>query len=474
MKNYFVLYFLFTLSFSLNATHNLAGEITVRQIDDLTAEALVNTYTEASSVSADRDSLTIQWGDGSSQVIYRVNGPDLDNNGFPDGELIGNDIKRNIYAGTHTYASVGVYVIGMTDPNRSADIININGPGGGSINVPFHIQTEFHLVDLTQGEPNQTPVLLEYPIDLAYVGQPFVHVPNAFDPDDDSIAYELITPFQGPDLSVPGYVLPNAFPSPSPNNSLGLHPETGVLTWETPQAPGKYIIAILIKSFRNGVATDRIIRDMEIIVLDEEELASQISWTGAMTGVFIPVSLNDTVKVQFEFSEPDAGQALQVTSTCGLYDYYTEPAVFNSVVNNNTGSAAFEWVVREEHLRQHSYQLVVQAVGEPSENALAAFAVFRFVTVDFVFNGPEPDPQTNVKIRPNPASDYLLLTMDGPLPATVQLIDATGRLMQSVEVTNPTQMLSLRGIPDGWYVAMVQAADATQTSVPVVINRKGQ
>ena len=47
-------------------THNRAGEITLKQIDDFTYELLLQTFTY--SRGADRPKLEIQWGDGSSVV----------------------------------------------------------------------------------------------------------------------------------------------------------------------------------------------------------------------------------------------------------------------------------------------------------------------------------------------------------------------------------------------------------------------
>ena len=58
----------------LAATHNRAGEITYSQIGPLTIRATVTTYTKASSQGADRDSVLLAWGDGQSDIVFRVNG----------------------------------------------------------------------------------------------------------------------------------------------------------------------------------------------------------------------------------------------------------------------------------------------------------------------------------------------------------------------------------------------------------------
>jgi hypothetical protein len=57
----------------LSATHNRAGEISIEQVGDcvtsLTIKATITTYTKASSVQADRDTLTICWGDGQCERV---------------------------------------------------------------------------------------------------------------------------------------------------------------------------------------------------------------------------------------------------------------------------------------------------------------------------------------------------------------------------------------------------------------------
>ena len=57
------------------ATHHRAGSIWIEQIGPLTIRATIITYTKASSVAADRDTLDLNWGDGSPlQKVARSNG----------------------------------------------------------------------------------------------------------------------------------------------------------------------------------------------------------------------------------------------------------------------------------------------------------------------------------------------------------------------------------------------------------------
>ena len=150
------------LFFNAEATHNRAGEITYTQLDDLTFEVTVTTYTKTSSVPADRDSLELCWGDGSCEWVTRVNGP-IGPGGIPQGDELPNDIKFNQYVATHTYPGRFTYIISMTDPNRNNDILNINM--GASDQIAFHLSTKLVILNPQFQGTNNSPVLLQAPID---------------------------------------------------------------------------------------------------------------------------------------------------------------------------------------------------------------------------------------------------------------------------------------------------------------------
>ncbi|MCK4748483.1 MAG: hypothetical protein KAT15_15635, partial [Bacteroidales bacterium] len=65
------LVFLVLLLPSLTATHNRAGEITLTQIDDLTYEITITTFTYTLS-RADRNRLEVQWGDNTFSYADRI------------------------------------------------------------------------------------------------------------------------------------------------------------------------------------------------------------------------------------------------------------------------------------------------------------------------------------------------------------------------------------------------------------------
>lgn len=291
---------------SLWATHNRAGEIHVEQIGPLRVRATIITWTKASSVSADRDTLDINWGDGTPKQSVRRS------NGGGKGIELPSDIRYNLYIVEHTYAGPACYKISMTDPNRIVGIINVNPPS--SDNVPFHIETIYCFQDPQFGGTNTTPYLRQPPIDNACLGQPFKHNPNAFDPDRDSLSYRLIKPLQSVGVPVPEYSFPNQI-APGANNTLTLDEKTGDILWDAPRTRGEYNLAFIIISWRNGTPIDTTIRDMQIFVGDCKNRPPKVK-----TIEKVCVVAGQTVTFGVEGTDPDSANLVRLTALGGPLD----------------------------------------------------------------------------------------------------------------------------------------------------------
>jgi gliding motility-associated-like protein len=361
------------LSMRAEATHNRAGEIHIQQIGPLTIRATIITWTKTSSASVDRDSLEICWGDGTCQMIARTNG-----NGVP----LPNDVKYNTYVWEHTYAGQATYTISMTDLNRIAGIINVNPPTSDL--VPFHVETSFTFQSVQFGIYNTTPYLLQPPIDRACVGKPFKHNPNAYDPDGDSISYQLIVPLQFSGETVPNYSFPSQV-MPGGNNLLQLNAATGDLIWLSPQVQGDYNIAFFIISWRKGVAIDTTIRDMQIFV-DQCENNPPIVTT---KDEFCVVAGN-TVAFEVAGNDLDSGNLVVLTALGGPLVSPFSPATFTVAQGWQTPvlKGTFNWVTDCEHISDQPYTVVFKATDtiQPNEPKLSDL---KSVSIKVV--GPAPE-----------------------------------------------------------------------------------
>ena len=380
----------------LRATHNRAGEISVVPVGpclDNRVEATITTYTKASSVAADRDSLLICWGDGSCQMVARSNG-----NG--QGELLPNDTKINKYVAVHQYPGRGRYKISMTDPNRNEGILNVNFPN--SVTIPFHLTTVYTLPDCQFDGSNSTPFLVQPPIDIGCVGQPFIHNPNAVDIDGDSLSYQLVVPFQDVDVSVPNYLWPNEV-SPGPDNNFDLNEITGDMIWDSPQQAGEYNVAMYIISWRNGVAIDTVLRDMQILI----EACDDNRPPEIVAEDFICVVAGQTVQFNVTATDPDDGQLLELTALGGPFLTPYSPAVFNvpsgyqqpPVVGN------FIWATSCEHISDQPHTIVFRAI----DNYFNDFGLATLKTVRIKVVGPPPED-----VQAEASSEAIEITWESP------------------------------------------------------------
>lgn len=388
-----VLIFLLIGSLQVNATHNRAGEITYEQIGELTIRAKITTFTRTSSFGADRDSLEISWGDGQIEWLQRVNG---------DGEELPNDIKRNEYVGEHTYPTRGSFKLSTTDPNRIGGILNIDFPN--SVNIQFYLETTFTLLDPRFQGVNNSAELLQPPIDFACVGQVFVHNPNAYDRDGDSLSYQLITPFQEEGLEVPNYQLPDLIGA-GPDNKVTLDPLTGDFRWDAPPVQGEFNITYRINEYRNGVLINSIIRDMQVLVRACPDMNNPPSLESIEE---ICVVAGEKISIDILGRDIDSMEILTITALGGPFELDESPAIFSVIppIANSQARATFEWQTICDHVAEEYYQIVVKVTDELTR-PMSALATLK--TIRIKVTGPAPTGPAAIK-----ENDLVTITWDNP------------------------------------------------------------
>lgn len=415
------------------ATHNRAGEITYEQIAAYTIRATITTYTKMSgqSIHADRPELDLYWGDGNAmETIQR-----------DSFRMLAPDIRQNFYSATHTYPGptfVGQpYVLWMKDPNRNSNILNING--GNSVNVEFYIQTEVVLLPTSFNMSNSSPELLAPAIDVAYLGQVFQHTPAAFDPDGDSIVYELATPMSEIGTTVPAYQMVDQIAA-GPNNTYTLDPQTGIFTWDAPQQCGEYNIVYAIKSYRNGLYMGTVIRDLQIVV--QCNTLSNLEVNGSNNNEFRVTSSNigDTIQWDFLILKPYNEQA-------GI-DVIAADFILNDLQTNlvqiSPDSQRLELTYVPIDLNKFydfHVNIVIRAyIEDPLANQYAAYDAIPMIWKGYGISSPI----NNIPENSTPVEDLNLVLLGNPIldqirvqsniayeDLKVDIFDLTGRLIHS-------------------------------------------
>jgi gliding motility-associated-like protein len=394
MKRLIPIFFLFLImEIPVSATHNRAGEITLKQLDDYTYEILITTFTYTLS-QADRSSLEVNWGDNTVSFAPRVSITRLPN-----------FYQKNVYITRHTFPGPGTYEIVVQDPNRNLGVVNIPN----SVNVVFSIKTTISINPAIG--MNSTPVLLNPPIDRAALNQMFIHNPAAYDPDGDSISYKLTICTEADGKPIANYEFPAA------TDTLFIDPVTGDLNWKNPKFTGIYNIAIDIEEWRSGVKIGNIVRDMQIEVYETDNTPPVIDsiqhfCVEAGTDIVFRIIANDI-----------DNDSIELTATGGPFVVDQQPAVFDinaSASMPGYSEADFLWQTNCSHVREQFYNVVIKAEDNNKETRLV-----DIMNVNIKVIGPAPEaplliPASNsisVRWKPDPCpyvTSYRLYRKKGP------------------------------------------------------------
>ena len=388
--------FLFLCIFSLfflntiRATHNMAGEITYKCLGGNTYEITITTYTRISSL-ADRCDLTVFFGDGDSAVVKRMNGSTFVKCGFPvpDGEPVTPEIKKNVYKTTHTFSGASCYTIWMQDPNRIENVVNIPN----SVNVPFALKTKLCINPLMGC--NNSPDLLNPPIDNACVGACFYHNPGANDPDGDSLSYKLTTCLGSNGFPIPGYTYPAS------SGTFKVDPLTGDLEWCSPVAFGIYNVAIIIEEWRTFLGHRYLVGTVERdLSIDVQEFCSNnppVIADVKDTCVEAGSILTFTVKA----SDPDGNNITLSATGAPLNTVLPQKAIFGISTGVNPFSKPFKWNTGCDHVRKQPYMVSFKAV-DVNPTPLADFETVFITVVAPAPKNPSATPLgTSMKIKWN-------------------------------------------------------------------------
>lgn len=333
------------------ATHQRAGEITYVYKGGLTYEFTIITYTYTPS-PADRPELEVLWGDGTSTIVGRNQKVNM-----------ANDISKNIYIAEHTYPAAGTYKISVEDANRNSGIVNIPS----SVTIPFFIETTLVINPFLGG--NNSPQLLNPPIDNGCVGVVYYHNPGAYDVDGDSLSYRLITcrGYDGEDI--PGYELPHA------SKSITIDPYTGDLIWDSPTMQGEYNIAILIEEWRAGILIGSVVRDMQIEITTCENEPPHLK-TIDDTCVLAGTHLEFDVRA----SDPNSSK-VTLSATGGPFRVAVQKAQFGSGTAAPPVMGKFVWNTCCAHVQKSDYSVLFKVVDNGPKVELAAFKTVRIKVI---------------------------------------------------------------------------------------------
>lgn len=389
--------FLFALSVLLPylsfGSHLKAGEITVQQLNcstnyQITLTIYVNT---ASPIPTGEGML--DFGDGTTTITQNKAAILIDSY---------NNVGKVIYVFTHSYANAGTYKISYTEANRNAAIVNIPN----SVDVPFEIESQF----VVGSKCNNSPQFLIAPIDRSCIKRIFYHDAAAFDPDGDSLSFELTSPGMGREKPMNGYAFPNdpkfyLSGNYSTANQAGnaaptftINPVTGLVIWDAPGMIGEFTFAFKVIEWRKNQETNQwvnlgyVIRDMQIIVEDCSNNSPILNVPSE-----ICMKAGESIDLLIKGLDPDLDNVMIEVFSMALNENDPTLSIQHAgEVQPGTGANVnFHWNTNCSHAKNEYYEFVFKITDLPvTGTRLTVFKTMRIKVI-----APEPTI-TNVNVNP--------------------------------------------------------------------------
>ncbi|MEK6477892.1 gliding motility-associated C-terminal domain-containing protein [Catalinimonas sp. 4WD22] len=448
---------LLTTTYTAEATHIRAGEIIAELINCQT-----NTY-RFRIIGYEDTGSDVEFGNGE---IYFGHGDPVDlstENDFFVREVIDNEklIRVSEFVIEHTFPGAGEYTITFREFNRNADILNMTN----SVQTPFYVETKLFIDPFIAC--NNSPVLLNPPVDGAVIGKQFLHNPGAYDPDGDSLAYKFVVPKQDVDESVDGYLYPDEYDQTAGLNSnpikqdgsqpteITLDPLTGELLWDSPANAGEYNVAFIVEEWRliNGEwrLLGYVTRDMQILVDDAENDPPELAIPADTC-----IEAGSELLAEIVGTDPDGDQVV-LTAFGGVFEQLSSPAQFlpdPAVPQNSPATGNFSWQTDCSHVREKPYQINFRAADfEPATGpSLADFKIWNVTVV-----APAP---TGLVAEAAPGKAVDLSWDNYQCAAQAEII----QIWRKTDSTDFEPANCQVGIPDGLGYELVAEVDANVVS----------
>jgi gliding motility-associated-like protein len=342
------------------ATHIRAGEIIAERISvqTLTYRIIVVGYTDTRS-SVIFGPGTINFGDGREDQLNTESD-------FSLVESLGDQIEKNTFVISHTFQGPGTYTIRFQEFNRNDRTLNMDN----SVDTPFYVETQI-TIDPFIGV-NNSPVLTIPPVDNGAINVRYIHNPGAYDPDGDSLAYEMDVPKQAFQRPVNNYRSPASaeFSFKQEDGStppfLTLDPIFGDLVWDAPGTAGQFNVAFKIKEYRKldgkWELIGFVIRDMQIIIENSNNRRPELILPPDLC-----VVAGTLIEEIIQGEDPD-GDPVKIEIFGEPMEITTSPASYSpeSQFQPTPGIVDFSWQTVCNHVRAREYDVRVRITDQPS------------------------------------------------------------------------------------------------------------
>ncbi len=409
-----------TLALPGRATHLMGGEMTVEHLSG--NDFIIH-------LTAYRDTIGVPFALTATFDVYDIGNNLVLTSTVPQDPNSGNlmpaapyGVEVYFFTDTVTVPALGSYRVEWLNCCRNGAITNLNTPLAENM---FLYTTFTH----TSNPDNSTPVFLAPPVTFVPINLPWQYNSLPLDPDGDSLAWTLDTPYTSSGVYAAGWVTPSA----AANGAFTLDPITGQIDW-TPNMYGNYVASIRVEEYRGGTKIGEIRRDYQMIVIDDttKKTAPRITNFGGMfpldaNGHYYKDLVENTPITITMLAEDQEGNQVEFLSYGEPYLHPTNPATFSTIPFNGTDMLGmFMWTPDNTQTRSNPYIVVFR-----TRDQLFSFDETVLFYVHTALGIQDNDQIAGAPVYPNPAVNlvFVPLKLERAADVAVSLYDTRGSVV---------------------------------------------
>ena len=365
MKKIFTLLLAISLSVSAYSTHLMGGQITTTYLSSdsngihytLNLDVYRDTIGVPMNLNQTVDVYELDLSTGSYNLLFSDSIDFGVSGSMPTMSLVyGVEIYH--FSDSIVFPTDGYYMIKWDDCCRNGAIINMVSPLTEDM-------TFLTYVNVNSSDPNSSPTYLAPPVIYLPANTVWQYNPLPFDPDGDSLVWNLSVPLSGTGL-VTGYEsLDDTVLYSNTTGVFSMDSVTGQITWD-PKMVGNFVVSFAIEEYRNGVLVGAMSRDMQFVVIPDTTNAfpmiSNINNvpTNSIGYPYVKINPGQNYQLHLLASDPDVNDVVSLqafgesfSQTTTLSDFLVTPTG-----NGNEINGKFSWCPDVADVRESPYIVV--------------------------------------------------------------------------------------------------------------------
>ncbi len=382
-----------------NASHAMGGEITYEYISGNTYKVTFTFFRDCAGIPAP-NSVELQCFSAScGSTVYNnylypqgscIEVSPLCPSYIPQSSCNGGaqaGVQKCVYEGNITLPMpCADWIVGVSEAARNPTINTIVSPGNTDLYV-------YATINNTNNYNNNSAVFSNISTPYFCVNQPSTYNLAAFDPDGDSLAFELISCLDAYNTPVT-YINPYSSTYPvatTPANSFGFDPVTGQMFF-TPSTVQRGVFAVLVKEYRNNVLVGTTERDIQIVILNCSNFPPILDGSGyanlsggdSLSPTSVSTCAGSTLSFQVTAIDSTQNNGLSLTTDIALQI----PDAVITLTGGNPITASFTWSPTVSDTGLHVFNVTVNDSACP----ISSIQIFNFSI--YVYAGTYIHPGT--------------------------------------------------------------------------------